>query len=185
MYGKHLQLLCPQGKFLFSMSIQHLLFLWVSFKPYSSTVCAAGTSCMRAVTSDYVTGSRRTSLDCSAHSCKICACGVSFEGRQTDSSCSHDVQGSSLSGDEEGSSAECRHDCNRKSCGVPVAIDNADHTPVNPAMLEETFTYKCHSGHSLEGSPVGDKKLHDNVWYYDKWTRGSVSHTWQQFADHT
>ena len=76
------------------------------------------------------------SLDCSAHSCKICACGVSFEGRQTDSSCSHDVQGSSLSGYEEGSSAECRHDCNRKSCGVPVAIDNADHTPVNPAMLE-------------------------------------------------
>ena len=47
------------------------------------------------------------SVDCSAHSCKICACGVSFEGRQTDSSCSHDVQGSSLSGYAEGSSAEC------------------------------------------------------------------------------
>ena len=72
----------------------------------------------------------------------------------------------------------------QESCGVPVAIDNADHTRVNAAMLEETFTYKCHSGCSLEGSPVGDKKLHDNVWCYDKWTRGSVSHTWQQLADH-
>ena len=125
------------------------------FKPYSSTVCAAGTGCVRTVTSDYVTGSRRTSLDCSAHSCKICACRVSFDDRQTDSSSRHDFQGSCPSDYKEGSSAECRYDCNRKSCGVPVAIDNADHMLVNPAMLEETFAYECYSGYSLEGSSVG------------------------------
>ena len=28
---------------------------------------------------------------------------------------------------EEGSSAAYKHDCNRKRCGMPIAIDNADH----------------------------------------------------------
>ena len=34
-------------------------------------VCVASTSCVRTATSDYVTGSRRTSLDCSVHSGKF------------------------------------------------------------------------------------------------------------------
>ena len=38
----------------------------------------------------------------------------------------------SPSGYKEGSSAEYKDDCNRKSCGVPVAIDNADHTSTLP-----------------------------------------------------
>ena len=63
-------------------------FCFFAFKPYSSTVCAAGTSCARTATSDYVTGSRRTGLDCSAHSCNFCLCGANLNSRQTDSSSS-------------------------------------------------------------------------------------------------
>ena len=33
---------------------------------------------------------------------------------------------------EEGSSAEYKHDCNRKSCCVPVAIDNVITIPPAP-----------------------------------------------------
>ena len=35
-------------------------------------------------------------------------------------------------------------DCNRKSCGVSVDIDNVDHVPLNAIKLEETVTYECH-----------------------------------------
>ena len=64
------------------------------------------------------------------------------------------------------------------------AIDNADHTPFNPAMFEETLTYECHSGHSLDGTPNGEQELHDNVWCCGKWIYGSVSHSRQQRVDH-
>ena len=36
-------------------------------------------------------------------------------------------------------------DCNRKSCGVSVDIDNVDHVPLNAIKLEETVTYECHA----------------------------------------
>ena len=64
-----------------------------------------------------------------------------------------------------------------KTFPAPVAIDNADHTPFNPAMFEETVTYECHSGHSLDGTPDGEQELHDNVWCCGKWIHGSVSHS--------
>ena len=35
-------------------------------------------------------------------------------------------------------------DCNRKSCAVPVAIDNADHVPSSAIKFEETVTYDYH-----------------------------------------
>ena len=35
-------------------------------------------------------------------------------------------------------------DCNRKSCGVSVDIDNVDHVPLNAIKLEETVTHECH-----------------------------------------
>ena len=55
--------------------------------------------------------------------------------------------------------AEDKDDCNRKSCGVPVAVDNADHTPVNPAMSEENVTYEYHAVYSVGGTPDGHKSF--------------------------
>ena len=60
---------------------------------------------------------------------------------------------------EEGSSAEFSHDCIKKSCGVPVAIDDADHAPTSAMKFEETITYECHSGYSLDGTPDGNKSF--------------------------
>ena len=37
-----------------------------------------------------------------------------------------------------------RIEVNNKSCGVSVAIDNADHVSSNAIKLEETVTYECH-----------------------------------------
>ena len=55
-------------------------------------------------------------------------------------------------GYEEGSGAEFSHDCE------PVAIDNADHDPTSAVKFEETITYECHSGYSLDGEPDRDTK---------------------------
>ena len=60
-------------------------------------------------------------------------------------------------GYEEGSSAEYKYDCNKKRCGVPVAIYNADHDPSSAVKFNETATYECHSGYSLDGEPDGNR----------------------------
>ena len=54
------------------------------------------------------------------------------------------------SGDEESSSVEYKHDCNRKSCGVPVAIDNTDHASSSAIKFEETVLCVCRSGYILD-----------------------------------
>ena len=41
---------------------------------------------------------------------------------------------------------------NRKSCCVPVDIDNADRAPSGAIKLEETVTDDCYSGCSLDSS---------------------------------
>ena len=60
-------------------------------------------------------------------------------------------------GCEEGASAEHKYDCNRKSCGVPAAIDNADHDPSSAVKFNETAAYERHSGCSLDGEPDGNR----------------------------
>ena len=60
-------------------------------------------------------------------------------------------------GYEEGSSAEYTYDCNRKSCGVPAAINNDDHDPSSAVKFNETVTHECHSGCSLVGEPDGNR----------------------------
>ena len=72
-----------------------------------------------------------------------------------------DCSRSCLSGYEEGSSAEYKRDCNRKSCGVPVAIDNADHASSSAIESEETVLCECHSGNCLDGTPDGNEKTCD------------------------
>ena len=58
-----------------------------------------------------------------------------------------DYSRSYRSGYEEGSSAEYKHDCNRKSYGVPIAIDNADHVSSSTVEFEETVLHERHSGY--------------------------------------
>ena len=64
-----------------------------------------------------------------------------------------DYSRSCPSGYEEDSSAEYKHDFNRKSCGVPVVIDNADHASSGVIKFEEGVLCECHFGHSLDGTP--------------------------------
>ena len=59
--------------------------------------------------------------------------------------------GSGPCGHAEDYSAEHKHDCSRKCCSAPVAIDNADH------VQGDCPTYDCHSGHSLDGTPVENR----------------------------
>ena len=61
------------------------------------------------------------------------------------------------SGYEDDSRAEYKHDYNRKSCDVPVAIDSDDHNTFSPIMFKGIATFKCHSGHSLDGTPDENK----------------------------
>ena len=46
-----------------------------------------------------------------------------------------------------------------ESCGVKVAINNDDHAPSSANKLEETVTYECHSGHTLDGKICGSKSF--------------------------
>ena len=81
---------------------------------------------------------------------------LAFQARVDETS---DCSRSCLSGYEEGSSAEYKRDCNRKSCGVPVAIDNADHASSSAIESEETVLCECHSGNCLDGTPDGNKSF--------------------------
>ena len=63
------------------------------------------------------------------------------------------------------SSAEYKQNCNRKSCGVPVAIDKSDHDPSSAVTFNETFTYECHSGYNLDGEPDGNRRFKVDPWW--------------------
>ena len=72
-------------------------------------------------------------------------------------------QGSCPSGYEDSSRSKHKHNYNRKSCGVPVAINNAYHTSSSATMLEEIVTYECQSGHSLESHLMGTRASRQRV----------------------
>ena len=66
----------------------------------------------------------------------------------------------------KGSSAEYKHDCNRKSCCVPVAIDNFDHDLSSAVKFHETFTHEWHSCHNLDGKFDGHRRLKVDPWWF-------------------
>ena len=47
---------------------------------------------------------------------------------------------------------EQQHDCNGKSYGVSIAIDNADHVSSSAVKFEETVLCELHSGYILDGT---------------------------------
>ena len=79
--------------------------------------------------------------------------------------------------------AEFSHDCNRRSCGVPIAIDNADHEPSSSVKFNETVTYEGHSGYSLDGEPDVNRSFTTNVWCCSKWIHGGLSHSRHQRSE--
>ena len=65
----------------------------------------------------------------------------------------------------EGSSTEYKHVCDRKSCGMPFAIENVDHDPSSAMRVHETVTHECHSGDSLDGELNGNRRLKVDPWW--------------------
>ena len=57
---------------------------------------------------------------------------------------------------------------------------HVDHAPSSAIKFEDIVRWRCNSGCSLNGTPDGNKRFHNDVWCCSKWIHGGVSHSRQQ-----